>query len=240
MSEFTVLIVDNDAELLDEALTHFQGTPDLRILTANSVDAARTAIRSNFLHLAFVDMHLRQGGEKNVDGKAVLRVLADSRPWCKRVLITKYVDKYADDIFGLLHPLSPLIHGAMYKVQFREDWNDVISKAHELWRAQQMTIGGIDQVYRSLAAKRVSTDHAELCEAEVREIIGTLMRTDDGNPGHTPQDIHRIDLTLLAGGRSRSVIAAGRPESRSGEAGIWCVIKIGPREEIAEEHRRVS
>ena len=239
MTPFTVLIVDNDDTVLVQAKGAFARSANVLVFTADSVESARAIIKKNFLHVAFVDMHLRDEQSKNVDGKLVLRELAARRPSCKRFLLTKYVRGYEEHLFNFFHPLACLVDGAIYKLDFRDSWTSVVERMAEDWTNRTVTIEGLDTVFSELQ-KTGSPSSSLITSEEIYYELVELLKGSAASRTPGPEEIDGISLEPVVGGRSRSFVTIGRPVSREDDMGIWCVIKFGPAAEIHEEFIRYS
>ena len=238
MKAYHVLFVDDDIELREIAKNRYSESEDIDVKTAGSLSEAKQLIKHNYFHSALVDIQLIEGPRKNVDGMAVLRLLADSRPSCSRFLLTQYPDKYRKVFFDLIYPIDPLVKGALDKLNFDENFTDLISKLAERWLERNISVKNRSQVFELLSKKGISSDNTDLTVHEIDYLISMILGQDLGGGWDSDEDVNSISLHPLKGGRSRSVVVLGIPETKSGSKGIRCVIKIGPRIEIYEEHMR--
>lgn len=240
MDTYEVLIVDDDEANTDLVKRHFKQNSSIQVYTANNAKEAMNVIRRTFLHLAIVDMQL----SKNVpDGMGVFNFLRNERPSCKAILLTAFPDTYRKELFVLLNPLFRQIHSAIDKYDFSNHATTVIERLAAEWLSNQKTVNGVGDI-ASLLELKTAGGQVNVTANEIDFILSSLMGqgmdSNNGKRVDVGQDLlmSTIDLRELEGGRSRSIVTAGRPIDNAGNLGIWCVMKIGPRQEIEQEYSR--
>jgi CheY-like chemotaxis protein len=237
MDSFEVLIVDDDKSVTDLLLGQFKDRPDIHVIAASSARDAMDVVKKHFFHVAFVDMQLTKN---TADGMGVFNYLRNSRPSCKAILLTAYPDVYQKELFVLFNPLFPQAHGAIDKSDYALFATTVVDKLSAAWLLGKRVVVGLPALAELVRLKAANTD-VRVTDAEIDFVLSSLM-----GQGIEPQPdqsdaallMNTIELSELEGGRSRSVVTAGRPKDAAGNLGIWCVIKIGPRSEVEQEYSR--
>ncbi|HEY3285081.1 MAG TPA: phosphotransferase [Armatimonadota bacterium] len=237
METYNVLVVDDDEDIRAKALQTHSGDNRLCVTVAKDIAEARAAINCQFFHVAFVDMQL-DPSTRQTDGKTVLRELADLRPSCTRVLLTQYPDVYRKDFFDLTHPLYPIVAGSVDKLNPREDFTEVMLRMSESWCTRTVAVDGVPIIHKQLHMKVRHGAKVDVTGDEVDFIVSRLLGQGGSADGISNDDVSRITLEPLHGGRSRSVVAMGTPIAGDGTNGILCVVKLGPRSDTAEEQTR--
>lgn len=240
MNFFTALVVDDDPDITSEASGSFEDDLHIRIITASNLDEARDALSKNFIHSAFVDLQLDTTNPRHSGGLQVLRELFDIRPACRRYLLTQHADKYKEDFFTLVHPLNPIVHGALDKGDFRDHFASVLRRLADNWMRFPVVVVGAQSIVESLVSKGIGLGKPLLAVDEVDYITSTILGQGKHIPEDSNDEFNRISLTILGKGRSRSVVALGKPENKLGKTGIFCVIKFGLRSESEEEFNRYN
>jgi hypothetical protein len=235
---FKALVVDDEPGIRAEAEEVFSSNASSRIFTAASLKEAQEIILNEFLHVAFIDMQLDEDRASNTDGKTILRELVEVRPSCKRFLLTQYPDKYRRDFFALLHPLNPIIHGALDKRDFGNNFANVLTRFSSDWLAGEVQVSDCGAILNAFAEKHVELESPKLTSDEIDYLVSTLLGQGYKHGKRTKEDIDRISFSFLGKGRSRSIVVLGRPYSEAGQQGIYCVIKLGLRRETEEESIR--
>lgn len=239
METFEVLLADDDKDLTDVVKRKFASDSRIRLYVAHTSHEANAVIASTFLHLALIDMQLSRGSSN--DGLTVFRELRRSRPSCKGLLLTAYPNEYRDSLFALFDPTDPLASGAIDKADHDIQIADVIRAFAARWFSNIRSIN-TDEVAPLVIAKMPSKT-AQTTRNEIDFVLSSLLGQGQGiDQSETDFELqmHTISLQPLEGGRSRSVVTAGRPIDSRGNTGIWCVMKIGPRKEILQEFSRYS
>jgi CheY-like chemotaxis protein len=243
MDSFEVLVVDDDKSIGELVNDHFRSHKGIHIHLAESAKAAMQIVETNFFHLALVDMQLSRN---TADGMGVFNFLSNNRPSCEVILLTAFPNVYRKELFSLLNPRFPQIRSAIDKADFRSNAPEVIEAFGEAWLRNAKTIVGVEAVAEELATK-VRKSKVDITRTEIDFILSSILgqgeesRLHEGitrGEGCSGLFMHTIDLKPLEGGRSRSVVTAGRPTDDKGNLGIWCVMKVGPRPEIEQEYSR--
>ena len=107
MPVFRALVVDNDEWVRTNALEAADPDNGLEILSAASKEEATEVIAGNFLNVAVVDLELRKSPKALGEGRTILRGLKQSRPSCRRLLLTKYATVFPSNVFETLRPDGP-------------------------------------------------------------------------------------------------------------------------------------
>jgi CheY-like chemotaxis protein len=247
MRTFRALVVDDDHDVRTRAEAVASGRDDIDVLTAKDLEEAELALVDGFFNIAFVDLQLDKVATKNVDGQTILNQLLAVRPSCDRLLITVYPDKYRDELFVLLDPQQRIIDGAIDKEDFGNLFADVLIERADAWLRTPFDLTNRDAIFDALARRNLPSSgeiRGRMVEATCEEldyVVSSLFGQGlerGGSEGIGPDDLRNISLDLLPGGKSRSIVAVGRPLDRAGGGGIHCVVKIGPREDTLEEQRR--
>lgn len=239
MLKYRVLIVDDDEELVKTTCKSLRDIAGIEVHTASNLEEGRAEIKENFFNVAFVDIQLVRRG-RNIDGKILLSDLAEKRPACMRILLTQYPDAYREDFFDLLHPVAPIIHGAVDKQSYRDRIVDVLKELGNQWLQSPIKINGVKEITSCLNTRIGGASDVAITDDEVDYLVSTILGQGAKTHRQSEHAITTISLDELPGGRSRSVVYLGRPETKLGKKGIWCVLKIGPREEAEEEIQRYS
>jgi CheY-like chemotaxis protein len=244
MQEFRALVVDNDVAIRSQAEAVSDPERGIHVKTAPDLQTAETLIAAEFFNVAFVDLQLDDGPIENVDGQTILRELADVRPSCRRLLLTMYPEKYRGEVFRMLDPAAPIIDGALDKEDFEHHFVEYIAREANQWLRAPVAVVNIEDVFARLRTKGVVGEAlldgrpAEVTLEELDCVLSRLFGQGLALGAEDVDDIERIALTPLEGGKSRSVVAVGRPVTRARGEGIQCVVKVGPRVDALEEQRR--
>jgi len=126
------------------------------------------------------------------------------------------------------------VHGALDKLNFRDSAPSIIRQKAEDWLKRRLSVEGLDNVYPTLEQKVRGTYQVALTQAEVKWLMNMAFGERSSATRPRVQYIGRISVSLMEGGRSRSVVALAKPVRQDGAEGIWCVLKMGPREETDE------
>lgn len=243
MKTFHVLVVDDEKPILDLADQAQSEYPGLVVSTAQTADEAHELIASCFFHVALVDLQLVKDAKGNDDGLTVLRALSKVRPTCRRLLLTNQFDGYRHTIYNMLVPDRRLIDGVVDKIDFGQIFVDQFRHDAEVWLRAPVEVVGLDNIYERVGSKRIAVQTSfsvptAITRSEVDYLVSALFGQGLLGQADETSDVVSIALTPLDGGKSRSVVAAGRPVDQSGHEGINCVVKIGPREDTLEELHR--
>jgi thiamine kinase-like enzyme len=245
MRSFRALVVDNDPAIRRLAEGAADPSRGIEVRTAPDLVQAEDLLASSFFNVAFVDLQLDDGPRPNVDGKTLLSELCEVRPACRRLLLTMYPEKYRGEVFALIDPERPIIDGAVDKEDFEHHFVEYLEREAISWLRAPVTVEGLDELFARLSAKDIVGEslldekrRAQVTIEEVDYVLSRLFGQDLAREGVDPDDIDHIALSPLEGGKSRSVVAVGRPVTVAGGQGIPCVIKVGPRGDTLEEQRR--
>jgi CheY-like chemotaxis protein len=240
MHTFRALVVDDQAEIRELALDTGSAESGTEVIVASSLLEARKIIDTSFVHVAFVDMQLGEGARVNVDGMTVLHHLREVRPSCKRFLLTQYPTVYRRQLFQLLDPEAPVIDGALDKDDFEHLFVDYVAQEATDWLNRPVEIRGLDEVINRLVDKRAALRiEAHTTTEELDYVLSRLFGQGSRTEGQDGEDeIGEVTLSILTGGKSRSVVCIARLRTRNLGEGIPCVIKIGTRAETEQEIRR--
>lgn len=245
MKLFRALVVDDEKAIRTQAETLTDPVAGIEIETAASLEDAMEVICKGFFHIAFVDLSLHKNYKDNTDGATVLRHLQDLRPSCRRILLTAYATEHREQVFHLLDPDRPRIHGALDKNDFGRNFLQALSAEAEAWLAAPVEVPEreLEQLFKRLQAGdingSISGPHRiELTRSEVDFVVSSLFGQGSRTEKLEGADLRDVHLTPLAGGKSRAVVLAALPSDGWGAPGIRCVVKIGPRDDVAEERRR--
>jgi CheY-like chemotaxis protein len=229
---YTVLIVDDDKRLVDTLANECVKISGVKVLKAYNVDAALQLIVANFVHLALIDMEF----DGRADGNRLFRRLADSRPSCNPLLLTRRPEEYRAEFFSLLDPLDPTIKGAIDKIDFKRTWHQIVASKAVEWLSNVITVGNSGPICEALSVKLRDIAVA-LTADEVDYVISRLFGQGTRSLA-VPVGLATVEPEMMAGGRSTSVVLRTRPTTKDGRQGIWTVIKLSPRNEAAEEYER--
>src|SRR5262249_15545388 len=152
LKKFTVLIVDDEQGIRDYFVQAFGAEPGFEVLTAADPQSAFSIAEDRFIHVAFIDMQL---GHSLQGGVLVSKFLADHRPSCRCFLLTQHPGTYPDQLFALLDPVRPLVHGALQKQDFTRTWSDIVIAMASRWLSQPMEVLGVGDVFKALVDKNV-------------------------------------------------------------------------------------
>ncbi len=250
MRTFRALVVDDQPAIHTLARETHDPANGIEVRSARSLEEADALLAEHFFHVAVVDIQLMKGSKRNVDGQTVLRMLADTRPTCRRLLLTQYPHVYRPEIFRMLDPDARIIDGAVDKDDLAHFFVDYVEGDAKEWLHAPVDITGLNMIYERLQSKRINGDTTlagrrvvttpEELDYVISRLFGQGLKrdADEVDTNGKADDITAISLELLEGGKSRSVVAAGRPTNRVGHEGIHCVIKVGPRADMLEELRR--
>lgn len=247
MSVFRALVVDNDEWVREIGLKAADPERGLEILGAGDEEEAAAVIAENFFNVAVVDLELSDSPRALGEGRTILRGLKKSRPSCRRLLLTKYVTKFPSNVFEMLRPDGPTVHGAIDKEDLGNYFRRYVMSLAEAWHRAPVEISNLGEVHSLLEAKNLRSGvlldkfPVKVTRDELEYVLASLFgqryrAIEDDGPD--PDDIERISLTPLSGGKSRSIVLRGRPVNKLGEEGLLCVVKIGPRKEAEAELRR--
>jgi hypothetical protein len=234
MDNYVVLIVDDEKRLVDTLAGECSKIRGVTVLKAYAVDDALKLIDSRFVHLALIDMEF-QG---RADGNRLFRRLADSRPSCVSLLLTRHPEEYRAEFFSLLDPLAPTISGAIDKVDFKKTWNHIVAAKASEWLENVISVNGTAVITEHLKTKFRSAVALTADEVDftVSRLFGQGMRRVESQQ----VSLSSIDLEEMRGGRSTSVVLRARPSTAGGGFGIWTVIKLSPRADAVEEFDRYN
>jgi CheY-like chemotaxis protein len=243
MESFEVLVVDDDQSVHDQVWEKAAQKDGVNVVAVTSLAEAREAIESQFFHVAYVDLQLEAVPDPNPDGLTVLRELYDARPSCKRILLTQYATEYRTDVFRLLRPETPIISGAVDKIDHRYNFVRSIEREAELWLDRPISVVNLAPIFHEIERSKINRRNADGgVQTTVDELNYILSRLF--GQSHEPKEHSRseafaeVELQPLEGGKSRSVVLVGKPRDEVGREGIYCVVKIGARAEAEEEHKR--
>lgn len=248
-SPLRVLVVDDEDYphvKIAEELASMGGA--VHIMSAHDVESAEQAIRDEYFHLAFVDLHL--GGQPGV---GVMRLLAALSPSCRIVLMTQYMKEYASEVLKHLNGAIKF-EGVVDKVRGSSAWFlPLVSRASRTWVSRNLDLDGLDHVAAALDKKRsrINLDlerHNELgrlrqlpaVSEELRFVLTELFHSLGSS---APKWRPRIELHPMSRGLSSSVVVEATPSVKldglsDPVPGNRCVIKIGARPEITTEAER--
>jgi CheY-like chemotaxis protein len=247
MSVFRALVVDNDEWVREIGQKAADPGRGIEIMTAEDEEQALTLIADHFFNVAVVDMELSDSPRARGEGLTILRALKRSRPSCRRLLLTMYATKYPANVFEMLRPDGPIIHGAIDKEDLGTYFRRFVMSLAEAWHRAPVEVSNLDEVHSLLEAKKLRSPMLQrrfpvkITEDELRYVLASLFgqryrEVEDDDPD--PDDVEEISLAPFSGGKSRSIVLHGRPVNRLGEEGLLCVVKVGSREETDAELRR--
>jgi CheY-like chemotaxis protein len=243
MDTFRALVVDDDPairQLAKAVATNNQ----IEVDTAPDLAAAEDLLVSNFYNTAYVDLDLKGKAQGNTDGVTLLREIFDARPTCRRVLLTRYSQRYPKKVFELIDPDCLIIDGARDKQDITHLFVEYLTAEAERWLRAPVRIDGLQDIFAKIErrqyadAKLLDGRSLDATVQELDYVISRLMGQGLAPDTEDPDDIGHIALQLLEGGKSRSLVTTGRATSRAGSEGIRCVIKVGTRADTVEERRR--
>ncbi|HEV3386737.1 MAG TPA: phosphotransferase [Gemmata sp.] len=234
MDKFTVLLVENQEPAHKICRDNFLKNGPVRMLYAHTVEEARPLIDKYFIHIALVDINLADdepsgdnaNQEGNDEGNDVLKLLCQHRPICRRYAYTNYpLEVLKQQGMGF----EPTAHGVLPK---QYNWTEVefIKKNSQIWLKHQVRVDGLDEVLAEICRK-MEPPHP------IRDELDYLISKIFGQGEKIATSIESIELKLLDGGRSPSVVVLGQPKDGDGRTGIWTVIKFSSLRYAAMEHR---
>lgn len=256
MNQFRILVVDNDEQLLRHAKGLEKTIPGLKVTAIADLGQAREAIDREFFHVAFIDLRLRNEPTRVSEGQLVLKELQARRPACRRYLLTVYITENRAEVFGLLDPRSQVVESVVDKANLRVTMGAIVKELAESWLESRVEIEPLSDLAAEVLRKcGPRSDAAEpydgvsVTTEEVDTIVSRILgqgrrrfRPEFPEP-ETPvidtRDLVRgVSLVFERKGRSKSVVATGRPVTTSGFPGVYCAIKISPRHDALEERDR--
>ena len=234
MDSFNILIVDDEQEWVDNYRELCEQFPRAKVLTASDQAAARTLITDNFFHLALVDLDFN--GE--AIGLDILAYLADFRPTCKCVLITRRPSEHQSNLLELLDPLRPLTKAIVDKRSWRPVLRQYVAEEIDNWTRRPIDVGSIPEVIKAIQAKNLRTEVA-ITPDEIDYLL-SFVHGQGMYPDSTDFEVSALSLNPMSGGRSTSVVLKCQPSTSQNLHGIWTVLKLSPREDAIEEYLRYS
>ena len=89
----TILIVDDAPDWRDMLAGLIQEVfPEIEVVTASSLDEAKTALTRNDFQLAIIDIRLDDSDEANIDGLVLADFMRKQYPQTQALIITGYAD----------------------------------------------------------------------------------------------------------------------------------------------------
>lgn len=243
MDTFRALVVDDEDEIRELALEVAQERKIL-VDVAKSLKDAEDLLTQRFYNVAYVDLDLEGGPRENTDGFTLLHEIRDARRSCRRVLLTEQSERYPAEVFAMLDPDCRLIHGARDKRDITHLFVEYLTAEVDSWLQAPVRVEGIEAVLERLLKRNLPKVQLldgraiDVTHEELDFVVSKLMGQTVAPEKEDPDRIDSIALELLDGGKSRSVVTAAQPTSRSGSKGIRCVVKIGSREDTEEERSR--
>jgi CheY-like chemotaxis protein len=244
MRTFRALVVDNDKEFRKLGEEAEDASKGILVDTAADLAAAQVLVAQNFYNVAYVDLHLETGPKHNTDGKTLLRELYDARPSCRRILVTKYPTTYREEVFGLIDPEAHIIDGALDKDDFKHLFVDYLRDEAHRWLMAPVELPALEEMHAAITSKKIkgtpmlSGEPAAVTREELDYVVSRLFGQGLAGQAVDPDSTKELNLRLLEGGKSRSIVTVGMPVSYAGGHGIQCVVKIGSRQDTIEEQRR--
>ncbi len=253
-----VLIVEDQKVFRDAIQDELNNSAFVDPIIVDSFDAAMEAARKEFFLLVCSDFVLKKAGAAPRRGDELLTQIAYIRPTAKRIIVTAY----PQDVFPELIKSCDPLDGAADGVWLSADRGSIGALIEEFVKKNHMTstvhIGDLDAIYSALRPKidraqaRTAREHRQkhqtfetvaLTPGEIHFVISRLICTTDlvavqygvFVPHDTIDTIDSIALVEMTRGKSLSCVFKGRPRTQGGEDGILCIVKLGPRGEIAEE-----
>ncbi|MEZ5078905.1 MAG: phosphotransferase [Solirubrobacterales bacterium] len=246
MSVFRALVVDDDEWVRKTGRETNDPGAGIEVLVAKTKEEAAELIGSNFLHVAVVDLELRKSPRALAEGQLVLSGLKSDRPSCRRLLLTRHATTFPEQVFETLRPDGPTVDGAIDKANLSGYFHGYLKSLAAAWTTAPVEITNLDNIYALLETKGIRGGAllgkfpVEATRDELRFVLASLFgqryRWHDDPPD--PDDVEKVSLEPLLGGKSRSIVLYGRPLNRLREEGLLCVVKVGPRLEAEEELRR--
>ncbi len=242
---FRALVVDDDPWVRDKAIQASDPRTGLVVLVAANKTEAADIIAGNFLHVAIVNLELSVTSRERAEGLQILRALRQSRPSCRRILLTKYAARWPERLFDLLRPDSRILDGAIDKEDLGDYFDHYLAKMAEEWHRGTVEVTNLDAVYDLLKTKRVAGipllgAPVPATEDELRYVLaglfGQRFRGEKDEPN--ADEVKAVHLEPLLGGKSRSIVLQGRPVDHLGGEGLLCVVKVGPRPDAEQELTR--
>jgi CheY-like chemotaxis protein len=250
---FRVLIVDNDEGPHEEAEKHLRRLTDsIDIVHARSAAEGKVIAQREFFNLAFIDLMLG-----DASGTSVIRSMSISSPSCCVVPMTKYLDEHASDVLSLLDPDSPVI-SIVDKAEDEADWFTPIAKRMlDDWRTSHVRLRGAgslldaltersSHITRDLQAAGAGTAELRSSRSSLIDEVAYLAAGLFGGAGAVLVDERPlVNLRVMRRGFSSSIVVEAQLEYALRDlsdvvVGNRCVVKIGPRPEIASEVERYN
>jgi CheY-like chemotaxis protein len=247
MNQFRVLVVDNDQAILDnirDSLGPLASKVNLHV--ASDIATGQRLVKEQFFHAAFIDLDLKNDDRApDYGGKTILSDLRDMRKSCRRFLLTATADKKT--LFEILRvgdrPEPPLITGILDKMNYRVQDIEVIGQMTGEWLKYAVEVDGAAEIHAMLVERKVPQDtNALLTVEEVDYLVSKIF--GQGEEHGASMAVTKIRLEPQTGGRSRSVVARGKPvgpeipRGTPGREGILTIIKFSDLEEAREEYYR--
>lgn len=250
--DYRVLVLDNEDSVHQHAYEELRGHDGIELVRALSVAEASSIVEDRFIDAAFVDLVI--GSESGID---FMRHLTRAAPRCVIFVITAFTDEMAGDVLELIGA-GANIRGISNKIGNANRWFvPLLLPLVEEWQSSRVGVVGLRGAAGVVAAvqeKRLRIDEdldrspmnrlrLRASDDAIADEIVALMEMIFGDTRTSESDHPTVSLRVLRKGYSSSVVVEAVPAlpvSGLGRSvdGNRCVIKIGPRSEIATEASR--
>jgi hypothetical protein len=241
MVKFRLLFVDNDDNDIEKAWSVVReiGLEFIEPFIVQTAEEAAKIITNHTLHLAIVDLQLREGDGLRL-GRTILGRLRSEQPNCERVVRSRMLAGDVGLIRDLFSPMSPLATSFLEKVDPGSLLKRMVTDREQKWRGGEVTIDGLDaimtfDVIKQLVGDQSLTRVTEELNYLVNQVCG------QGRISHDRSVYGPITIgewRLLPGGASRAVVVAARPPIGNEIGGAWLVFKFDRLADIEQEYQR--
>jgi CheY-like chemotaxis protein len=241
---YRVLLVEDVERVAEDYRRQLGRFYDVTAVVATSQTAALEALAGRYFDLAVVDIEL----DVPAGGYEVLRAIASTSPSMKVIVATRYVDSaHIKNLLGLTGGSSVDIRAVVDKGEAPVGWlADRVEQQLGPFRESAIKLDGLELFVEPFGERERIKRIADLRGPdEVALELDRIFRRMFGLvkiPGHAPAAEVRFSAITREGLSAAVTLEAqvqlGLDASGAPVPGNRCVVKVGAREEIAEEARR--
>lgn len=245
---FTILVVEDEPDTREEYTRQLSHAFDIKPIGAATQDEAVRLVKSRHFDLAVVDIEL----DLPAGGYEVMRTIAADASSLPVVIVTRHFDPaHVDPLLGAVTEGVPAVVAVLDKGQgTQRRLKAIIDDRVERWRSSAVTVENAGLVTdllekpsrrRRIPGLRVAAETASETDRLFRALFaGTRSpATQNGDQGMGYVRLAPIEREGLSPAVTVDAdIGLGADEAGEPVVGNRCVIKVGPREEIAEEAER--
>lgn len=244
-SQFRVLVVDNESDILIDAGDQLGDLAWCELLTTRTQRGALSILDERHVDAAVVDLEL----DVAAGGLDVLRQMARRAPRSPILVATKHVDpEHTRQLLTFVGLTTPRVVRVLDKQHAAEDWvRDWVGDVAADWHDSAVTVQNLELPVEMLwnkrrrvpkiraEAKELGTEVERLCRA----LFGRARIPRDETP--VELDFRAIARTGLSAAITLEVhVRLGRDTAGEPVPGTRCIVKMGPSELVAGEVERYN